>query len=181
MNAVDRLLQRWRIARAEPWIRRGDRLLDVGCFDLSLLARVEDRLTSGVGIDTEAKSCTRGRLRMIHGRFPDDVDFEPEAFDCITLLAVLEHVGDPEALARHFFRLLAPGGRAVLTVPSAAVDPILDVLQALRVIDGMDTEAHHAFDVEETVPIFQKAGFRLLTRRTFQLGLNHLFVFEKSV
>jgi hypothetical protein len=44
----------------------------------------------------------------------------------------------------------------------------------------MSTEEHHGFDVGQTVPIFERAGFRLHAARSFQLGLNRLFVFERG-
>lgn len=95
------------------------------------------------------------------------------------MLAVLEHIPAREALARECARVLRPGGRVVITVPKPAVDRILAVLLSLRLIHGMSLEQHEGYDVRRTSPIFEAAGLRLLRRRTFQLGLNCLFVFEK--
>jgi SAM-dependent methyltransferase len=175
----DRWLQRWRIARARRWIQPGDRLLDVGCFDRTLLSSVEDRVASATGIDAVAEPYEAGRVRVLRGRFPEDARFEPDSFDRITLLAVLEHAPDPAALARELFRIQAPAGQTIVTVPSAVVDPVLDVLRFLRVVDGMDLEAHHGYEVRRTPDIFEEAGFRLVAWQRFQLGLNNLFVFQK--
>ncbi len=179
MRAGDRLLQRWRVARALPFVREGDRLLDIGCYDRTLLDRVAARTPASVGIDPVAEPSDDGHTRVLHGRFPDDAPFEPGSFDCVTMLAVFEHVSEPEAFVRKLHELLAPGGRVVLTVPHALVDRILDVLIALRVVDGMDLEEHHGFDVAETGPLFEAAGFRQVAHQRFQLGLNRLYVFEK--
>src|SRR5262249_5180958 len=102
-------------------------------------------------------------------------------FDAITMLAVMEHIPlDQQApLAQGCFRYLRPGGRLILTVPSALVDPILNVLRALRLIHGMSLEEHYGFDASQTPAIFRAAGLELVTARKFQLGLNNLFVFEK--
>lgn len=179
MRALDRLLQRWRIARAVPWVREGDRLLDVGCFDRTLLDRVAGRIASGVGVDPLAEPSETGNVRVLRGRFPEDIGLPEGSFDCITMLAVFEHAERPDALAAECHRLLGPGGRAVLTVPHPAVDPILDALVFVGLADGMSTEEHHGFDVRQTIPIFERAGFRLHASRWFQLGLNRLFVFER--
>lgn len=179
MRGGDRWLQRWRIAKATRWIQPGDRLLDVGCFDRSLLSRVEDRVASATGIDPVAEPYAAGRVRVLRGRFPDDSRFDADSFDRITLLAVLEHAPDPGALARELFRILAPGGQAIVTVPSAIVDPLLEVLRVLRVVDGMDLEAHHGFEVRQTPALFAAAGFDLVAWKRFQIGLNNLFVFQK--
>ena len=180
MRALDRILRRWRIARAVGWIRRGDRLLDVGCYDRLLIDRAGDRVASAVGIDDVAEPSEATGVRIFQGHFPGDLDAEPESFDSITALAVLEHVEEPAAFAAACHRLLAPGGRVILTVPHPAVDRILDVLIFLRLADGMDFDEHHGFDVGQTRRIFEGRGFRTIADRTFQLGLNRLFVFEKA-
>jgi SAM-dependent methyltransferase len=179
LKPLDRLLQRWRIAKALPWVRDGDRLLDVGCFDPALLRRVRGRVARAVGIDPLAKPARSGTVEVLCGQLPGDSPFDDGSFDCITMLAVLEHIPQREALARECFRLLAAGGRVVITVPRPSVDRVLAVLLTLRLIKGMSLEQHEGYDVECTVPIFEAAGFRLVKRSAFQLGLNMLFVFEK--
>ena len=47
-------------------------------------------------------------------------------------------------------------------------------------IDGMSVEEHYGFDPARTEAIFAPPDFRLVERRRFQLGLNNLYVFEKS-
>ena len=184
MKPMDRLLQRWRIAKALPWIRDGDRLLDLGCFDPALLHRVEPRIARGVGIDPLATPSggRAGKLEIVRGHCPPaagEPRFEDGSFDCITMLAVLEHIPQREVLARECARILAPGGRVIITVPRPAVDKVLSVLLALRLIKGMSLEQHEGYDVNRTPEIFEAAGLRLIKRRSFQLGLNCLFVFEK--
>jgi len=181
LRAADRFLQRWRIRVALPWVRDGDRLLDIGCFDRSLIDRVAGRVRFAVGVDPELdrEAPTDSGVRLLRGHFPEDMQLEPDSFDCVTGLAVVEHLADPSSFARACHRVLRPGGRVVLTVPHPVVDRIVDALIFLRLADGMSLEEHHAFDVGETVPIFEEAGFRLRAQRWFQLGLNRLFVFEK--
>ena len=164
---------------AVPFVRRGDRLLDIGCYDRSLIDRVLPRIKSAVGIDTNVSPSSDDRVEILRGRFPDDRRFDDACFDCITLLAVLEHVDDPARLAAECERILAPGGRLVLTVPHPTVDLVLDSLMFLRLADGMAAEEHHGFDVERTRSLFETAKLPLHRERRFQLGLNRLYVFEK--
>ena len=180
MRLLDRVLQRWRVRKALPWVRAGDRLLDVGCFDRTLLKQVEARVESAIGVDPLVEPAHEEKIRLWRGTFPADDRFDPESFDCLTILAVFEHVEEPAAFARACHRVLAPGGRVILTVPHPFVDRILDVLMFVGLADGMAAEEHHGFDVEETAPIFKAAGFRLREVVAFQLGLNRLFVFEKA-
>lgn len=179
MKALDRKLRRLREDQALQFVRDGDRLLDVGCFDRALLDRALPRVARAVGIDPLVAPARDGKVELVRGLFPGEPRFADGSFDCITCLAVLEHVQDPGALARECARLLAPGGRVALTVPSPIVDRILDVLILLRLADGMSAEEHHGFDAGRTPEFFRGAGLELAVRRRFELGLNQLFVFEK--
>ncbi len=182
MKAVDRWLQQWRIRKALGFVPLGARILDVGCGTGALLHRVEQKLQSGVGIDPELpQSFANGPLVFVRGSFPDDMP-TVERFDCITMLAVLEHVPDRQlsGFVRSCRQWLRPGGKIVLTVPAPAVDRILRILRWWRLIEGLRLDQHHGFEPRRTPALFTSAGFSLAHHSIFQLGLNHLFVFSKS-
>ena len=134
MKALDRWLQQWRVSKATPFVQEGDRLLDVGCFDRVLIDQVIDRVRSATGVDGLVAPASHGKVSLLRGIFPDDFDFEAGAFDCICILAVLEHVDDPGALASECHRILTPGGRVVVTVPHPFVDEIIDFGIRVRIL-----------------------------------------------
>ncbi len=180
MKALDRVLQRWRISKVLPFIPRGGRVLDVGCAD-GVLYHQHSAIGEYVGMDPEYPPRTLGpRAHTLRGFFPADLPPGPP-YDAIVMLAMLEHVPAEalQPLARACAESLRPGGRVLLTVPAPRVDDILDVLKALRLIDGMSLEEHHGYDIAQTRPLFESQGLRTHAHRSFQLGLNHLFVFEK--
>ena len=160
---------------------RGARVLDVGCADGSLFRLGRERIASGVGVDLNASTVwLGGAAERLTGPFPD-VMRPDDTFDVIVMLAVVEHV---EALqlkewARECAARLRPDGRVVITVPSPAVDTLLHIGMALRLLDGMEVHQHHGFDPSSLPDVFNAADLELLTHRRFQLGLNHLFVFHK--
>lgn len=183
MKYIDRVLQNWRIRKAAPFIRLGDQVLDIGTADGALF-RLVPSLGESVGVDPDLdrdRVPAFPNVRFYSGFFPDALP-EPMKFDVITMLAVLEHV-PPEKqapLAQACASHLKPGGRLVITVPSPAVDGVLDVLGAMRLIDGMSLEQHYGFEAKSTPAIFAGNGLVLAVKRRFQLGLNHLFVFQKT-
>lgn len=163
------------------WIADDARVLDVGCFDATLLESLGKKLAKGVGLDPLLdKEVVGPRWKLVRGRLPAGPVLEGP-FDAITMLAVLEHVpeSDLPALAAEIQALLAPSGRLILTVPEPAVDRVLAALSALHLIDGMSLEEHHGFKTAATRALFEGAGLRLLVHERFQLGLNNLYVFER--
>ncbi len=182
MNALDRRIQDWRIRQAVRFLPPEPRLLDVGCDDGALFRALGPGLREGVGLDPALDQPIEGdRYRLLPGTFPADAPDEPGTFDAVTMLAVMEHVppGDQPKVVERVFDLLRPGGRFILTVPSPAVDTILDVLIKLRLLHGMEADQHYGFEPGDLEPVAAGAGFRLVVRSTFQARLNNLFVFER--
>ena len=181
MKALDRTLQRWRIRVAAQWIAPNSRVLDVGCFDSALFESLGSKLREGIGLDPLLEASVSGsRWELRPGRLPGPHDLSGE-FDAITMLAVLEHIPehDLDPLARECARLLALGGRLILTVPEARVDLVLAWFSRLRLIDGMSLEEHHGFSPSITPGIFEPYGLTLEKHRHFQAGFNNLFVFVR--
>jgi len=179
MRAADRWLQRRRILMAAPYVHPSERLLDIGCGDGAFIEHVRARVASAVGIDPLAEACRYDNITILRGAVPGDGRFEAESFDCIAMLATLEHVADPAAVSRDCFRLLTPGGRLVATVPHRAVDHVLPVLIRLGLSDAMELGPHRTIDQDATKRLFSAVGFRLVVQTAFELGLNRLYVFEK--
>jgi len=182
MKASDRALQRWRIAKARRYIEPGFRVLDIGCADGALFELLGGGFAQGVGIDSDIPAPRSfPTYQLVPGTFPDALP-AGKPFDVITLLAVLEHVpvAQQPKFAEACWTHLKPGGYLVVTVPSPLVDPIIDLLKALRLLDGMDVGHHYGFDARQTPQVFASAGFSLVEHRRFQLGLNNLFVFKKT-
>ena len=181
MKFLDRYLRDVRFARARPFVRRGDSVLDVGCADAEMFRQWRGFIGHGIGVDPclSEKQVTDS-MEVYPGLFPQAV---PPGVSCdvITMLAVLEHIPPIEQskLADACDALLKRGGRVVITVPSPRVDDILHVLLRLRLIAGIAVHEHYGFQPADTLRLFPGPRFRLVRHARFQLGLNNLFVFEK--
>ncbi len=181
MKFGDRLLQRWRIGKADRWIRPNSRLLDIGCDDGAIFVQLEQKLAPSIGVDPGIENDRKvGKGQLIRGLFPEALP-DDSPFDAVTMLAVLEHIpkDSQEQMARDIARFLKPGGRLIITVPSPLVDHVLVVLRFLRIVDASTLDEHFGYRPSQTPQLFGSAGLHLLKAGRFQLGLNHLFVFEK--
>jgi ubiquinone/menaquinone biosynthesis C-methylase UbiE len=107
---------------------------------------------------------------------------ESAQFDHVVMLAVLEHLAEPEPVLREAYRILAPGGSLILTWPSSMVDPILDVLHELRLVsDEMESDQHQKrMSAAGVQQMLYRIGFRNFIHRRFEFGLNNLMVASRS-
>jgi len=181
MKALDRYLQQARINKAKKFIRKNDVVLDIGSADGVMFESLRGTISKGIGIDPVLTSTIKTDLyTLLPGYFPEACP-KNQLFDCITMLAVLEHIPTAvqQNLAINCHQLLNPNGRVIITVPSPQVDYLLVVLTKLKLLDGMSLEEHYGFKASQTPALFPKPYFKLLHKQSFQLGLNNFFVFEK--
>jgi SAM-dependent methyltransferase len=180
MKIGDYLIQDWRMRISARWIPTGSRVLDIGCHQGEFLTYLGNKISPSVGIDPLLNSeLPMKQHQLLPWVFRDVLPFKNQSFDVISLLATIEHLYNQEELAKESWRLLKPGGRVVITMPSQFVDKILEVFKFFRFVDGMSLEEHHGLDVKDLPVIFEQEGFILKEWRTFQLGMNNLIVFER--
>lgn len=180
MRILDRVLQNWRARHARRWILDGARVLDIGCHQGEFLLSLSDRIGPSIGLDPLATPRLKGNVRIAAEAFRQPMEYPEGAFDAIVMLATLEHIRDKQPLAEECARLLAPGGRLVITVPAKVVDRIVDVLVKFRLADGMSLEEHHGYNPTDTPKVFGPSGFELEHHARFQLRCNHLFVLKRT-
>jgi SAM-dependent methyltransferase len=126
LAAVAPRYNRWLFDRVRPWV--GRRVLEIGAGVGTMSAFLMNGAHERVVL-TDTDPHYLERLRERYARYPHvgvaklrlptfEPDLAREAFDSIICLNVLEHVRDDMLSLNTMFRLLAPGGRLVLLVPS---------------------------------------------------------------
>ena len=90
------------------------RLLDVGCGSKPYRQLFDVSEYVGLDIDSETAR-RRGTADFLYdgNRFP----FDDARFDAVLCNQVLEHVFNPDSFVTEMHRVLAPGGKLLLTVP----------------------------------------------------------------
>ncbi len=99
---------------------RGKRVLDVGCGGGILSESMAGRGAEVIGIDLGEKALKVAQLHKLESGA--NVDYrlvavetlaqeQPQSFDVVTCMEMLEHVPDPSAVVQACARLVRPGGR----------------------------------------------------------------------
>lgn len=166
-------------------IPHGSHLLDIGCHWCELFHFLQKKQVTGTGLDPDASPDIENLysgISFISDSFPTE-KLNGSKFDVITALAVFEHIPTEQQMkfAKSCHDHLVKNGKAILTVPSPLVDYIINAMMFLRIIDhDMQGHQHYGFRPGRTVPLFTGSGFTLVLHRSFQFGLNNLFIFKKN-
>ena len=127
---VDRL--RTRLVQREILKRlpqtSGLRVLDLGCgYHATYLKAIGKRLAEGVGVDFHVSEESRRhpRLSFVASSVEDALPELPSnAFDAVLFISALEHLWDPVQRLTHCHRVLKPGGRLLVNVPTWYAKPV---------------------------------------------------------
>jgi SAM-dependent methyltransferase len=152
-HAVDQV--RRSVPGAEPVI------LEVGCSSGFLLKDLRKSLPYALLIGSD---CVRQPLERLAQDLPDlpllffdlvNCPLADNSVDAVVLLNVLEHIENHEAAAQQLYRILRPGGVAVIEVPAGP-----------QLYDVYDKVLMHCrrYTLRELVTLVQAVGFRVVDR-----------------
>ena len=133
---------------------RRPRILDVGCgtgANLLMLSKYGD--AEGVDVSEDALSFCRARgLDKVKLGAGEELPYEDGTFDLVTAFDVVEHMDDDLAGLKEMRRVLRPGGRALLFVPTFMF------LWGLQ-----DDVSHHRrrYRLPELRRVLEQAGFEV--------------------
>jgi SAM-dependent methyltransferase len=148
-------------------IRSPGDLLDVGshCGFFLRRARARGWRTTGVEPSPTSSALARERFDLdVRTGFLDE-RFGDASFDAVTMLDVLEHVGQPQPLLREIRRVLRPGGIVAIKVPN--VRYVRAKYRLLRRVPGAVADA---FDAREHLAHYSAHTLtRLLREEGFEL------------
>jgi ubiquinone/menaquinone biosynthesis C-methylase UbiE len=181
-TTFDRFIAWRRFCAARPHIREGALVCDIGCgLDARFLTWLGPRIRGGLGLDYQASN-ESSPVPVVLADITQSLPIKSGRFDHAVMLAVLEHLREPESVLREAHRVLVPGGTLIMTWPTAAVDPILHILHGIGLVsEEMESKKH-----EQRIPLptleamLREIGFERFRHRTFELGLNNLLVAHKK-
>lgn len=186
---------------------KGKRVLDVGCGGGILSDAMARKGALVTGIDLSTKALRVAQLHALEAG-TTNVDYvemsaegmaqqEPEAFDVVTCMEMLEHVPDPSSVVRACAALVKPGGWVFFSTlnrnPKAFLFAILGAEYVLQLLPKGTHEYAKFIKPSELARYSREVGLELtdtrgmeynpLTRRYWLSGdtsVNYLFATRKA-
>ncbi len=161
-----------------PHLRAGSRLLEIGCGagNLLLQATVAGSYPVALDLSVQALTFVRSRLEEVQSgpdapsgfgcaqAIGESLPFPDNAFDCILLSEVIEHLEAPGISIREAARALCPGGRLLITTPNyRSFWPLMEwAVDRLNMAPKMAGEQHISrFHPSALKKLLVQAGLRL--------------------
>jgi SAM-dependent methyltransferase len=137
-------------------------VLDLGCGEGAWMQRLQScGFGELVGIDWSADGRVSGNLTIRRGDIEsDDLGLGNATFGLVSIIEVIEHMGNAGKLLSHASRHLADDGLVLLTTPN-----IHSLIQRLKfLITGRFTHFDHGSDPTHYQPLLLEAWRRMLPR-----------------
>lgn len=173
---LEPLFRKLRFEKVMREIKPGSVVVDIGCGHTPrFLNRLEHYIKKGVGLDQFAVSSARGKIRLISVLLDKKIPLKTGFADHVTLIAVLEHLQQPEALLAEAYRVLKPGGTVLITVPTPFAKPVLEFLSyGLKIVSRREIAEHQRYYwKKDLLPAVRKAGFKKIKHRYFEFYWNN--------
>jgi SAM-dependent methyltransferase len=160
-----------------PWYAYAARLLpaqlgrwaDLGCGRGEFIEQNSAREASGIGIDyaqSSARAFRAGGRPAVVADLNRGLPFATGALDGASLIEVIEHIVQAEALVAELARVIRPGGWLIVTTPN-----VVHVSYRWRALTGHPPKQegyHYRFFTRDTLAaIFADAGFRVVAQASF--------------
>lgn len=177
--AIERAIECEMLSRQEVM----GRILDIGCGD-GLLAFVLFDEKIDIGIDPDARELIRAKQyaeykQLIQCR-GSNIPISSGSFNVIFGNSVLEHIQELQPVLNESYRLLAPGGRFLITVPTDMFEQFTAIYQILHGL-GLENLSEkyrkvfnkfwrhfHRYRKEGWEKIFRDAGFRIIESKEYK-------------
>ena len=162
-NSLDRFIAWLRYRKIDRYVPDGGVICDIGCGrDAAFLRRHSGKIKAGHGFDFRQSDHTEGNITLWNNSdMAGLVPLSDGSCDAVFLVAVLEHLDDPNAIFEEAARVLKHGGKFVLTTPTRIAKPILETMAfRLHIINEDEIREHkHYYNKAEIESLYRNYGF----------------------
>lgn len=183
-NCIDRKIAKIRYRAIKKYIPKAGVVADIGCGqEAAFLKYCSAQIQKGYGFDLRIHNCRTGNLTLLNNRHSSKLEIKSGCCDTVFMIAVLEHLDQPEILIKEARRILKPGGMFVITTPTKMAKPVLECMAfQLHLINAEEILEHkYYYKPKEIVCLLKRCGFSKCRYQKFLFGMNSLAVAEKVI
>jgi ubiquinone/menaquinone biosynthesis C-methylase UbiE len=171
-------LLRWmRLRRVIHQIPKNSVVLDVGCGRVAAFLRaISPQIKQGIGVDFKVENTQFSNIKTTKIVLDNHLPFEDSTVDVVTMLAVLEHIENERQILKEIYRVLVPGGKLIITVPSVWSQPVLEFLSyKLKIVSEAEIRDHKRYYNREKLKnvLVDITGFQEFHHQYFQFWMNN--------
>lgn len=176
---LEPILRRLRLQKVISHIPQGSSVLDIGCGKTAtFLKTISSRVAYGYGVDFKIEENVQltQNITLVNLKLDNRLPFPDSTFNVVTMLAVLEHIEKEEEILSEIYRVLVPGGKLVLTVPSIWAQPVLEFLAyKLKIVSEAEIRDHKRYYTRASLQkvLVEKSGFTDFNHYYFQTWMNN--------
>ncbi len=185
MALLSKFIANQRYAMVAPYIQ-GD-VLELGCGNAQVLEDFASNIDTYSGVERSSE-----RIDKLKGSHPgasffqcdldrDELDIDKK-FDCVLMIALIEHLFNQQFVMDQVAQLLKPQGIIVITTPTPVGNDLVHRLGATvglfaqsAVDDHIVLYNRHRFRI-----LAQEVGLKLKQHEYFQFHCNQLAILEKT-
>jgi SAM-dependent methyltransferase len=162
-DVIGWVLSEWRARAVHPYVTGS--FLDLACGDNRLVRRHR----SGVGVDIVGYRGVDVLCRDF-SRLP----FRDRHFDTVTIVAALNYFDDPVSVLREVRRVLKPDGTLLVTFLNKTLSTLWHKVRERKITP------RPSFDEAELTTCLQAANLRIVSKKSFMLGLKTIYFIKNS-
>lgn len=171
-------LRRQRINAVKPYLQ--GKVMDFGC-GAGHLSQYVDTGYYGVELSQEIRAYAKSLYPDSMFVSVDDAMQNMAKFNTISMLAVLEHIKNPEKILRDLADKLEPEGQIVITVPNPRFEFVHSIGARIGIV-SREADEEHISDVDHEFieSLTKKINMKIRVSKKFLFGMNQLFVLQKN-
>jgi ubiquinone/menaquinone biosynthesis C-methylase UbiE len=172
-----------RFKKAEKYIKKNSVVADLGCgYNAQFLSRIAPFIKTGVGYDVDVtKNGLPKNIILKKSDLDKKIDSKKSYYNCLTALAVLEHVENPEKFITKAKAMLQKNGELIITTPHKRLKLILEILSSVGLVSKGEIEDHKTYFTNKTLKkLLKSQGLKVVRLETFELGFNLFALARKS-
>jgi len=112
---------KWEYETTYSHIKKGQRVLEVGCGRGHFLTQLKKRGVEGIGLELNKEAidyAAKNGITVLDKLIEEYSEEEPKKFDVVCAFQLLEHISDIDSFLTHCIRLLKPNGLLIFAVPN---------------------------------------------------------------